>query len=231
MVAEPLHVAVAANFAPPMHQIAQQFEQDTGFQLRTTFGSTGKLTAQIQNGAPFALLLAADDTTCGKLEQTGLALSGSRRLYATGKLVLWSPQPDLVDAHGEVLKTGRFTHLALAAPKLAPYGTAAMETLQTMGLLETLRPRFVQGENIAQTYQFVLSGNAQLGFVALSQIHQAGNIQKGSAWIIPDGWYRPLRQEAVILHHGRTHPAALPFLEFLTGARVQRLIQDFGYIP
>lgn len=226
-----LHLAVAANFSAPMQRIAQRFAQHADVQLQTTFGSTGKLAAQILNGAPFEVLLAADDTMGARLEQEGMTVPGSRFIYATGRLVLWSPRPDFVDGQGEVLRTGRFDHLALAAPRLAPYGAAAIETLQTMGLLETLRPRFVQGENIAQTHQFVTSGNAALGFVALSQVSIQGKIASGSGWIVPEGWHRPLRQEAMMLTKGANNPTAGQLLQYLTGEEARQIIQDFGYTP
>ena len=171
-----VQVAVAANFTAPMQKIAAAFEQDTGHRAKLAFGATGKFYAQIRNGAPFEVLLAADDETPAKLEREGAALAGSRFTYAIGRLALWSARPGYVDDQGEVLKRGAFKHLAIANPKLAPYGAAAVETLDRLGLLAALQPKFVQGENIAQTFQFVSTGNAELGFVALSQVMEDGKI-------------------------------------------------------
>lgn len=222
-------VAVAANFSVPMQKIAQAFEQDTGHQAVLSFGSTGNFYAQIRNGAPFQLLLAADDETPLKLEQEGLGVPGSRFTYATGQLVLWSPQPGLVDDKGEVLRSGRFQRLALANPKLAPYGQAAIETLTGLGLLAELRPRLVQGDNIAQTYQFVASENAPLGFVALSQVYADGRVSRGSAWIVPARLHAPIRQDALLLTAGKDNPAAAALLAYLKGEKARALIRGFGY--
>ena len=222
-------VAVAANFSVPMQKIAQAFEQDTGHQAVLSSGSTGNFYAQIRNGAPFQLLLAADDETPLKLEQEGLGVPGSRFTYATGQLVLWSPQPGLVDDKGEVLRSGRFQRLALANPKLAPYGAAAIETLTGLGLLAELRPRLVQGDNIAQTYQFVASENAPLGFVALSQVYADGRVSRGSAWIVPARLHAPIRQDALLLTAGKDNPAATALLAYLKGEKARALIRGFGY--
>lgn len=222
-------VAVAANFTAPMQKIAQAFEQETGHKALLSFGATGNFYAQIRNGAPFQVLLAADDETPLKLEQEGLAVAGSRFTYATGRLVLWSRQPGLVDDQGELLRSGRFQRLALANPKLAPYGSAAIETLTRLGLLEALRPRLVQGDNIGQTYQFVATENAQLGFVALSQVQTAGRIAQGSAWIVPASLHQPIKQDAVLLRAGQGNPAASALLAFLKGEKARAVIRSFGY--
>lgn len=222
-------VAVAANFTAPMQKIAQAFEQETGHKALLSFGGTGSFYAQIRNGAPFQVLLAADDETPLKLEQEGLAVAGSRFTYATGRLVLWSRQPGLVDDQGELLRSGRFQRLALANPKLAPYGSAAIETLTRLGLLEALRPRLVQGDNIGQTYQFVATENAQLGFVALSQVQTAGRIAQGSAWIVPASLHQPIKQDAVLLRAGQGNPAASALLAFLKGEKARAVIRSFGY--
>lgn len=222
-------VAVAANFTAPMQKIAQAFEQETGHKTLLSFGGTGSFYAQIRNGAPFQILLAADDETPLKLEQEGLAVAGSRFTYATGRLVLWSRQPGLVDDQGELLRSGRFQRLALANPKLAPYGSAAIETLTRLGLLEALRPRLVQGDNIGQTYQFVATENAQLGFVALSQVQTAGRIAQGSAWIVPASLHQPIKQDAVLLSAGQGNPAASALLAFLKGEKARAVIRSFGY--
>ncbi len=157
-----------------MQRIAADFERETGHKALVSIGSTGKFYAQITNGAPFEVLLAADEATPKRLEAEGAAVAGSRFAYAIGQLVLWSARPGFVDAEGEVLQKGSFRHLALANPKTAPYGVAAMQTMERLKLLDTLAPRFVQGENIAQTQQFVATGNAELGFVALSQVWRDG---------------------------------------------------------
>jgi len=224
-----VHVAVAANFTAPMQKIAQAFEQDTGHRAVLSFGSTGNLYAQIKNGAPFQILLAADEETPLKLEKEGLAPAGSRFTYATGKLVLWSKQPDLVDDKGEVLKSGKFQRIALANPKLAPYGAAALETLSKLGLLQDLQPRFVQGDNIAQTYQFVATENAPLGFVALSQVMVDGKLTQGSAWPVPASLHAPIAQGAVLLSSGSSNPAALALMRFLRSDRAKALIRAYGY--
>jgi molybdate transport system substrate-binding protein len=227
--AEEVQVAVAANFTAPMKAIVAEFEKLTGHKAQLSFGGTGKFYAQIKNGAPFQVFLSADDETPAKLEQEGLAEAGSRFTYAVGTLALWSARPDVVDDKGEVLSRGAFAHLALANPKLAPYGAAAMETLEKLGLAASLRAKFVQGENIAQTHQFVVSGNAELGFVALSQVMKDGRIGAGSAWIVPAGMHRPIRQDAVILNPGRDKAAANALLRYLRGRRAQAIIRAHGY--
>lgn len=226
--AESVPVAVAANFAAPMETIAAQFEKDTGHVARLSIGSTGKLYAQISQGAPFEILLSADDKTPLKLEQEQRAVPGSRFTYALGKLVLWSRDADRVDAEGAVLRRP-FERLAIADARLAPYGLAAEQTLQALGLLETLRPRFVTGENIAQTFQFVSTGNAPLGFVALSQVQSDGQIREGSGWIVPETLYAPIRQDAVLLRRGANNPAARALMDYLKGEVARRIIQSFGY--
>lgn len=227
--ADEVQVAVAANFTAPMQQIATQFEKDTGHKAVLAFGATGKFYAQIVNGAPFEILLAADDETPARLEKEALGLAGSRFTYAIGKLVLWSTDPTLVDAKGDVLKTGQFKHLALANPKTAPYGSAAIEAMTKLGLLSSLQPRFVQGENISQTQQFVTTGNAELGFVALSQVLKDGKVSSGSAWIVPAQLYEPIRQDAVLLAKGHNKVAASALLAYLKGDKAKAVIRSFGY--
>ena len=222
-------VAVAANFTAPMQRIARAFEQDTGHTALLAFGATGKFYAQIKNGAPFQVLLAADDETPVRLEREGLALVATRFTYAIGRLVLWSKQPGLVDDKGEVLRKGAFAHIAIANPALAPYGAAASETLDKLGLLAALKPRMVQGENIAQTYQFVATGNAELGFVALSQVMSEGRISEGSAWLVPVSLHAPIRQDAVVLSTGKDKPAALALAAYLKGEKARAIIRAFGY--
>lgn len=227
--ADEVQVAVAANFAAPMKAIVAEFEKATGHRATLSFGATGKFHAQIRNGAPFQVLLSADDETPAKLEREGLAVPGSRFTYAVGTLVLWSARPDFVDANGEVLSRGGFAHLAVANPKLAPYGAAAMETLGKLGLAPSLLAKRVQGENIGQTHQFVISGNAELGFVALSQVMRDGRIGSGSAWIVPEGMHRPIRQDVVILAPGRDKPAANALLRFLRSKAAIAIIRSYGY--
>jgi molybdate transport system substrate-binding protein len=227
--AEEVVVAVAANFTAPMKQIAAAFERDTGHKVTASFGSTGNLYAQIRNGAPFEAFLAADLKTPTKLEKEGLAVAGSRFTYAVGQLVLWSPKPGLVDDKGAVLQRGHFQRLAIANPKLAPYGEAAVQTLRALGLEHRLRPKLVMGESIAQAYQFVASGNVELGFVALSQVMHDGKMAKGSAWMVPAKLHRPIRQDAVILTKGKPDPAVAELMEFLRGEEARAIIHAFGY--
>lgn len=224
-----VQVAVAANFTAPMQKIAAAFAQDTGHKAVLAFGSTGKFYAQVMGGAPFQVLLCADDETPLRLEKEGATVSGSRFTYATGRLVLWSREPGVVDAQGEVLRKGAFAHIALADPRLAPYGAAAMEVLHTLGLLPNLQPKLVQGGNIAQTYQFVLTGNASLGFVALSQVAVDGKIKEGSAWVVPAHLHKPIRQDAVILAAGKDNPAAAALAAYLKGDKAKAIIRSFGY--
>lgn len=224
-----VHVAVAANFTGPMKEIATGFERESGHKVLTTIGATGKFYAQIKNGAPFQVLLAADDETPARLEREGNAAPGSRFTYAIGKLVLWSPQAGLVDARGDVLSGGKFTRLAVANPKLAPYGAAAMQTLEKLGLHERLAPTLVQGDSIAQAHQFVVSGAAPLGFVAMSQIKGGGKPESGSAWVVPSDMYAPIKQDAVLLAAGKDQPAALAFLRYLRGAPARAVIRAYGY--
>lgn len=227
--ADEVSVAVAANFTAPMNAIAAEFARDTGHQATLAFGASGKFYAQIRNGAPFQMLLSADDETPAKLEQEGLSVPGSRFTYAVGTLVLWSAKMGYVDARGEVLKQGQFNKLAVANPKLAPYGKAAVEVLTGMGLLDAVTAKLVQGENIAQTYQFVMTGNADLGFVALSQVMKDGKIASGSAWIVPAKLHAPIRQDAVILSTGKGNPAAAALLQYLKGGKAKAIIKSYGY--
>lgn len=220
-------VAVAANFTAPMQKIAAQFEADTGHKAVLSFGATGKFYAQIRHGAPFDVLLAADDETPARLEKEGLG--SGRTTYAIGKLALWSKQPGLVDDKGEVLKAARFERLALADPKLAPYGAAAIEAMTKLGVLDTVRPRLVQGENIAQTYQFVATRNAPLGFVALSQVWVDGKLKEGSAWLVPGNLHSPIRQDAILLNKGKDNAAATALLQYLRGAKAASIIRAYGY--
>ncbi len=222
-------VAVAANFTGVMQKLAPEFTAATGHKLSVSYGASGKFYAQIRNGAPFEVLLSADQSTPETLEKDHLAVPGSRFTYAVGALALWSAKTDLIDAEATVLKNGRFNKLALANPKLAPYGAAAVEVLQRLELLESTQAKWVQGENIAQTFQFVSSGNADIGFVALAQIWQDGRIREGSAWRVPANLHAPIRQDAVLLRRGETSQAARDLLAFLRGAKARAIIESYGY--
>lgn len=227
--AETISVAVASNFTAPMQKIAAQFEKDTGHKAELSFGATGKFYAQISNGAPFGILLAADDKTPAKIAQEGKGDAASRFTYSIGKLVLWSKQDGYVDANGEVLKTGKFQHVAIANPKLAPYGLAAEQTLTKLNLLDAIKPKFVQGENIGQTYQFAATGNAELGFVALSQVMEDGKINAGSAWVVPAEMHEPIRQDAIVLNNAKDNVAAKALMDYLKGDKARAIISAYGY--
>lgn len=222
-------VAVAANFTAPMQKIAAQFEQDTGHKAVLSFGATGRFYAQIKNGAPFGILLAADDTTPEKIAREGLGDGATRFTYAIGQLVLWSKQPGYVDAEGKVLQKTDWQHIAIANPKLAPYGLAAMQTLGKLGLTAQVQPRVVTGENIGQTYQFAASGNAQLGFVALSQVMEDGRLREGSAWVVPGNLHEPIRQDAIVLKPGQGSEAAAALMQYLRGDKAHAVIKSYGY--
>lgn len=231
-IAAEVMVAVASNFTAPMKDIAARFQQHSGHTLIMAFGSSGKFTAQIHNGAPFEVFLSADQAKPEALIRAGFASADSRFTYALGRLALWTITPD-VDVRAQ-LHSGQFRKLALANPRLAPYGTAAQQTLAALALTDSVATRQVMGENIAQTWQFVSSGNAQLGFVALSQVMSGGHINNGSVWIVPDTLYQPIRQDAVLLKKGELkkgepNPAARAFLAFLQSAEVTELIRGYGY--
>ncbi len=228
-----VQVAVAANFSAPMQKIAAAFEKDTGHKAVLSFGATGKFYAQIRHGAPFAVLLAADDETPARLVKDGLGMAGSTFTYAVGQLVLWSAQPGVVDAQGAVLgdmATGKLTgKVAVADPKLAPYGAAALQVMNKRGLVNALRPHFVTGENIGQTFQFVKTGNAALGFVALSQVMVDGQIASGSGWVVPAHLHEPIRQDAVLLKPGEANAAANALLQYLRTDGARAVIRAYGY--
>jgi len=224
-----VRVAVAANFTTPMLQIARSFEQATGHKAILSIGSTGRFYAQIRNGAPFDVLLAADDETPLKIEEEGLGVEGSRFTYARGRLVLWSQQAGRVDSQGEVLLSDAIQRLAVADPKLSPYGAAAFETLTHMGLMNKVRGKWVQAENIAQAYQFVATQNAPLGFVALSQVFTNGQLNQGSAWIVPARMHAPILQDAVLLTRGQANAAALDLMRYLRSEQAVAVIRFYGY--
>lgn len=220
-------IAVAANFTAAAKEIVQAFEAETGHEAVLAYGSTGKLFAQIAYGAPFDAFLAADEVRPAKAVDDGLAVKGSRFTYALGKIVLYSLDQNLIDASGEVLSRGdSFAKLAIANPKTAPYGAAAIETLQKQGVYAAVRGKIVKGDNIAQTHQFVMTENAQLGFVALAQVIKA---QAGSKWVVPEELYTPIRQDAVLLERGQNNEAATAFLDFLKSEKGRAIIRSYGY--
>ena len=222
-------VAVAANFTAPMQKIAAAFERDTGHKAQLAFGATGKFYAQIANGAPFQILLAADEATPRKLAGEGLADGATQFTYAIGRLALWSRQAGYVDSEGRVLGKSDWRHIAIANPRLAPYGAAAMQVLEQLKLVQQVQPRVVQGENIAQTWQFAASGNAELGFVALSQIMEDGKLREGSAWLVPASLHSPIRQDAIALKGAQGNAAADALLQYLRGDKARAIIRSYGY--
>ena len=227
--ADEVRVAVAANFAPVLAQLAAPFTEASGHHLRVSSGSSGKLYAQISHGAPFDVLLSADAERPRRLEADGQVVAGSRFTYARGRLVLWSAKPGVVDNRGEVLRRGTFRRLAIANPRIAPYGAAAQDVLEGLRLWHAVQGRLVQGEDIGQTFQFVYTGNAELGFVAWSQIKARG--ESGSFWLVPEALHRPIEQQAVLLTGAADNAAARAFLEFLCGPRAREIIAAAGYAP
>lgn len=229
VLADELKIAVAANFLKTMDALAKGFEQQTGHVIKVSGGPTGKLYAQIINGAPFDLFFAADGKTTRKLDEDNLIKTGSRFVYAQGRLALWMPEVSAAEDAIPVLKKAAFTHIAIANPKAAPYGIAAEQTLHQLGLLESLRPKFVMGENVGQTYQFVATGNAQLGFVAYSYCVDPKHVNKGSYWLVPQQYHDPLNQEAVILKKAAQSQAAQAFVDYLHASEGRRIIESNGY--
>lgn len=227
--ADEVQVAVAANFTAPIQAIAKDFEKDTGHKLVASFGATGQFYAQIKNGAPFEVFLSADDTTPEKLENEGETVKGSRFTYAIGTLALWSPKAGYVDDKGEVLKKNDYKHLSIANPNAAPYGLAATQVLAKLNLTEATKGKLVEGQNITQAFQFVSTGNAELGFVALSQIYKDGKVSNGSAWIVPADLHDPIKQDAVILNKGKDNAAAKALVDYLKGPKAAEVIKSYGY--
>jgi len=227
--AEQVLVAVAANFVPPFREMATEFEQATGHRIRVVSGSSGHFYAQIKNGAPFDVFFSADAERPKLLEEDGLGVKGSRFTYAVGRLALWSPDPRLAP-NGEMLASDTFARLAMANPKTAPYGTAAMQAMQKLGVWEPLQPRIVMGENLGQTMGFIESGNAELGFVALSQILDPKLKAKGSRWDVPPSLHAPIAQDVILLAKGKDNPAANSLLEFLHSPQAQASIERYGYL-
>lgn len=229
LAAESLHVAVAANFTAPIKAIVAAYEKGTGKTVLPSFGSTGMLYAQIRNGAPFGLFLSADSRRPRLLVEEGLAVPDSRRTYAIGRLVLWSPEAGLIKAGAATLRTGKFSRLAIAEPKAAPYGAGARQILEHLGLWKSLSPRIVRGQSITQTYQYVASGNALLGFIALSQIAMLPPARKGSRWLVPQSLYTPIEQQVVVLEKAATDPNAKAFYDYLKGPEAEKIIREYGY--
>ena len=224
-----VQVAVAANFAGPIAKIGEAFTATTGHLLKVSTGSTGKFYTQIVSGAPFEVLVAADDETPRKLVAENHAVAGTQFTYAIGKLVLWSGQAALVDSQGAVLTSDKVKHVAIANPKVAPYGAAALELIKARGLSDALTPKLVTAESIAQAYQFAATGNAEVGFVALSQVAVPGRPAVGSYWLVPQNLYGEIRQDAVLLKPGEKNPAARALLDFLRGDAARQTIRDYGY--
>lgn len=224
--AETLTVAVAANFKKPAEEIGAAFKAKTGDEVKYAFGATGQFAAQIRNGAPFDILLAADDTTAPALAKDGLALASSNFVYARGTLVLYSTTLPLKEQGEQILRKGDFAHVSIANPKTAPYGTAAIEAMKKMGVYDALKPKIVEGSNIGQTFDFVATGNAQAGFVALSQAIGAG---KGQWWVVPQADYAPIDQSAILLKPGENKAVAKAYLDFLRGPEARTVIEKYGY--
>jgi molybdate transport system substrate-binding protein len=225
-VAEEIFVAVAANFTAPLQDLATLFEASTQHRVILIPGSTAKHYAQIVNGAPFDAFFAADSERPALLEDMGLTITGSRYSYAHGRLVLWSSQPKLIVGGGDTLKADNFRHLAIANPKLAPYGQAAREVLEQMDQWNRLQAKLVRGENISQTFQFVYSGNAELGFIAGSQFISSTHDKPGSHWNVPATMHTPIIQQAVQITNSET---ARLFLEFTRTPAARRIIHNYGY--
>ncbi len=226
--AEEIRIAVATSFASTMSALIERFEQLGEHRVIASSGSTGSHYAQIRNGAPFDAFFAADDERPRRLEEEGRIVAGSRFLYAVGRLALWSPRSGYVDEEGRVLEAGGFRFLAIAHPDLAPYGAAARDVLIARGLWAALQPRIVRGQDIGQTYQFVATGNAELGFVAWAQITQQNPETQGSYWLVPDSLHEPIAQEAVLL---RDRPGARAFAAFVQSAEARDIIRSHGYGP
>jgi molybdate transport system substrate-binding protein len=227
--ADEVLVAVAANFAGPLAKIGEGFTAASGHTLKVSSGATGKFYTQIVAGAPFEVLLSADDETPKRLAAEGHAVAGSNFTYAIGKLALWSAQPGYVDDQGAVLATGKFAHLAIANPSVAPYGRAAMEVLKARGLVDSVTPKLVTAESIAQAHQFVATGNAELGFVALSQVAVPGKPVTGSYWLVPASLHGEIRQDAVLLKPGKKRAAAAALLAYLKTSPAKSVIEAYGY--
>lgn len=226
--AEQVLVAVAANFIGPFREVATEFEQATGHNVQIAAGSSGNFYAQIKNGAPFDVFFSADNERPKLLEDEGLGVKGSRFTYAIGRLVLWSPDPDLVKGE-DTLRSQKFKHLAIANPKTAPYGVAAMQAMQKLGVWESVQSRIVLGENLGQTMGFIESGNAELGFLAMSQVMDPKTKGKGGRWDVPGNRHDPIQQDVVLLAKGKDNPAAKALMEFMGAPQAKAIIERYGY--
>jgi molybdate transport system substrate-binding protein len=226
--AEQVLVAVAANFVPPFREIALEFEKSTGHNVQVAAGSSGNFYSQIKNGAPFDVFFSADMERPKLLENEGLGVKDSRFTYAIGRLVLWSPNADLVKGE-ETLRSKTFKRLAMANPKTAPYGVAAMQAIQKLELWENLQPHIVMGESLGQTMGFIESGNAQLGFVALSQVLDPRIQGQGSRWDVPDHLHEPIKQDVILLTKAKDNQAAKALMEFIGGPQAKKIIERYGY--
>lgn len=223
-------IAVATNFSEVMGQLEDDFEVSSGHDVEMVAGSSGKLYAQIRNGAPFDVFLSADQERPRLLENAGDAVKGSRFTYAIGKLTLWSPDGTLIDLDGsETLRMGNFRRLAMANATLAPYGAAARDLLEALGIYEQLQSRIAVGENVGQVWAMISTGNAELGLVALSYVLSKRNETAGSRWDVPQDFYRPIRQDAVLLRRANNNSAAIAFLHWLSEPRAKAIIEEYGY--
>lgn len=227
--ASEVRVAVASNFTAPMKEIVKEFERTTTHTAVLSFGSSGKILAQIKHGAPFDVFLSADQEKPNALKAEGLIVPGSQFTYAVGQLVLWSADENRITKGSAALTQTNYHKLALANPRLAPYGAAAVQTLDALSLKGSTRDHWVQGENIAQTYHFVASGNAQLGFVALSQVTENGQIKSGSGWVVPNTLHNAIKQDAILLQHAKNKAAANALIAFLKSATANKIIASYGY--
>lgn len=224
-----VRVAVAANFTAPMERLAPLFQKESGHTLKVTAAASGKLYAQIKGGAAFDVFLSADEETPKRLMQEGFAVGGTRFVYATGRLVLWSVQPDLIDEKASVLNKGNFNTLSIANPINSPYGVAAKETLTKLTMWNSIQRKLDKGDDVSQTFQMAASEKADLAFVALSQIMRDGKVTTGSWWLVPPEMHNPIRQSAVLLSHAKDTDAAKAFLAFLKSAKAQAVMRGFGY--
>lgn len=221
--------AVAANFAAPMERLAALFHKESGHTVKVSLGASSKLYTQIKGGASFDVFLSADEEIPKRLLQEGLAVSGSRFVYATGRLVLWSAQPDLVDEKGAVLNKGNFEHLAIANPLYSPYGVAAKETLGKLTMWNAMQRKLTKGEDVMQTYQLVATEKADLAFIALAQVMRDGKVVDGSWWVVPPELHNPIRQGAVLLSGAKDPAAAKALLAFLKSEKARTVMRGFGY--
>jgi len=225
-----VHVAIASNFIFPLKELSQEFENTTGDKVVMISGSTGKLYAQIHQGAPFEVFLAADSTRPELLEKEGIGVSGSRFTYAVGRLALWSADAKLVSAFGlQILDQKNFRYLAIANPKTAPYGKATEQVLRKTGYWEKIQSRLIRGENISQTLQFVVTGNAQIGFISLSQLNSSKGSLGGTFWLVPLSLHEPIQQQAILLKRAKSNHVAREFLKFIKSKKGQKIIKSYGY--